>query len=120
MNFDKSMHPSHGPISQMLGETEEELLKEIKVPQLFMPCGNDPPALKKGGLSEQILGDKLKIVEFPNRQHGFTGRGGTFPHTKVRWVYKIYLLYLELTIPGLKEDLEKEIQEALSFFEMHM
>jgi len=96
-----SMHPSHGPISQMLGESEEELLKEIKVPQLFMPCGNDPAELKKGGLSEKILGDKLKIVEFPNRQHGFTGRG-------------------ELTIPGVKEDLEKEIQEALSFFEMHM
>ena len=72
------MHPSHGPISQMLGESEEELLKEIKVPQLFMPCGNDPAELKKGGLSEKILGDKLKIVEFPNRQHGFTGRAGTF------------------------------------------
>ena len=25
-----------------------------------------------------------------------------------------------MTIPGVKEDLEKEIQEALSFFEMHM
>lgn len=77
-NFEPSMHPSHGPISQMLGESEEELLKEIKVPQLFMPCGNDPAELKKGGLSEKILGDKLKIVEFPNRQHGFTGRAGTF------------------------------------------
>ena len=30
------------------------------------------------------------------------------------------ILFLELTIPGVKEDLEKEIQEALSFFEMHM
>ena len=117
MNLGESMHPSHGPISQMLGENEEELLKEIKVPQLFMPCGNDPPSLKKGGLSEQILGDKLKIVEFPNRQHGFTGRGGTLRSDQVE---QSQLLFLELSIPGLKEDLEKEIQEALSFFEMHM
>ena len=35
--------------------------------------------------------------------------------------HNFFLLFLiELTIPGLKEDLEKEIQEALSFFEMHM
>ena len=36
--------------------------------------------------------------------------------------HRIFLLLflIELTIPGLKEDLEKEIQEALSFFEMHM
>ena len=72
------MHPSHGPLGPMVGEDETAMLRAIKCPQLFMPCGNDGDALKKGGLSEQILGDKLKIVEFPNQQHGFTGRGGFF------------------------------------------
>jgi len=32
-----SLHPSHSPIINMLGENEEEILKDIKSPQLFMP-----------------------------------------------------------------------------------
>lgn len=34
-----SLHPSHTPIAAMLLESEEELLKEVKCPQMFMPAG---------------------------------------------------------------------------------
>lgn len=32
-----SLHPSHSPIIDMLGESEENILKDIKCPQMFMP-----------------------------------------------------------------------------------
>ncbi len=32
-----SLHPSHSPIIDMLGESEEDILKDIKCPQMFMP-----------------------------------------------------------------------------------
>jgi len=34
-----SLHPSHTIIAGMLGEDEEQLLKEVKCPQMFMPAG---------------------------------------------------------------------------------
>jgi len=94
-----SMHPSHGILGNILGEEEIDMLRNIKVPQLFMPCGNDPESLKEGGLSSQILKDKLKIIEFPNMQHGFTGRG---------------------ELDKVKKELEQEMNEVLNFLRLHM
>lgn len=96
-----SMHPSHGMLGQILGEKEEDMIKSITCPNLFFPCGNDPDSLKKGGLSEQILGQKLTIIEFPNRQHGFTSRG-------------------DFADSGMKEDLEKAITESIQFLGKHL
>jgi hypothetical protein len=34
-----SLHPSHPILADLLMENEEELLKNVKCPQLFMPAG---------------------------------------------------------------------------------
>merc|ERR1712228_497675 len=62
-----SMHPSHTPLFQMLGEDEKAALEAIKCPQYFMPAGNDGPECKPGGIAEQILKDQLTNCEFSLR-----------------------------------------------------
>jgi len=70
-----SMHPSHSPIWPMVGDDEEELLKLVTCPQLFMPCGQDHENVQAGGLDKKVLGDLLEIEAFPDMQHGWTVRG---------------------------------------------
>ena len=41
-----------------------------------MLLGNDSPNVKSNGLADQILGEKLKIIEFPEMIHGWSIRGG--------------------------------------------
>ena len=41
-----SMHPSHTGICAMLGLDEEDVLKEVKCPQMFMPAGDDHENVK--------------------------------------------------------------------------
>ena len=36
-----SYHPSHSRICELLEESEEELLKNVKCPQMFMPADGD-------------------------------------------------------------------------------
>lgn len=97
-----SMHPSHTPISQLLGESEEDLLKgSLGTPQLFMPAGNDAPEVKPGGLGSQTLGDKLTIIEFPDMVHGWTTRG-------------------DMNRPEVKRDVEKALKEAIAFFKKYV
>ncbi len=78
----------------MLDESEEDILKDIKCPQMFMPgtykyfkltkgtihnffdaAGADDPNVKAGGLGKDILGDGVEIIEFKDMQHGWTVRG---------------------------------------------
>lgn len=43
-----SMHPSHSPIMELLGEDERQVLEDItdNAPQLFMPSGGDHKVLE--------------------------------------------------------------------------
>lgn len=73
-----SAHPSHPRILTSefdINDNEEELLKNVKCPQLFLPAGNDDPNVKHGGLGKKVLQDALEIVEFPDMIHGWTTRG---------------------------------------------
>lgn len=92
-----SMHPSHPNIIKLLGEDEEALLKEISAPQLFCPSKSDSQSVKNGGLGEQILGDQLQIIEFPEMSHGWTVRG-------------------DLSDPKVERDVKKAFDAAIDFF----
>merc|ERR1712002_104797 len=69
-----SIHPSHTKISEILGVDEKTILEQVNCPQLFMPAGNDGDEVKEGGLGRDVLGSKLKIIEFPDMLHGFLCR----------------------------------------------
>jgi len=93
-----SFHPSHSPIAgMMLKESEEELLKSVKCPQLFMPANGDHANTYPGGLGKEVLGDALEIVTFPDMQHGWSIRG-------------------DLSDPKVDRDVKKAFNMALTFF----
>jgi len=96
-----SMHPSHSPISGLVGEEEKDLLDPIRCHQLFMPAGQDHANVKPGGLGAKILGNKLEIVEYPEMAHGWTTRG-------------------DVAIANVKRDVKKAINEAIAFFKKHV
>ena len=74
-----SVHPSHTGISGAMGVDERAILEQVRreevskfapnrtvgpqvrCPQLFLPAGNDGETVKKGGLADRVLGDKLKV-----------------------------------------------------------
>merc|ERR1711892_649924 len=70
-----SMHPSHPTALASAGDDEKAVLELIKAPQLFLVEGDAGDSVKTGGLSEQVLGDKLTVVEFPDMSHGWTVGG---------------------------------------------
>ena len=96
-----SFHPSHSPIAGMLSESEEEILKNVKCPQMFMPADGDHPNTYPGGLGKNILNDALEIVPFPDMKHGWTTRG-------------------DLSDPKVDRDLQKALNMALTFFTKYL
>ncbi len=92
-----SMHPSHPNLLKLLEEDETELLKSIKSPQMFLPSETDAESVKANGLSKQILGDSLEIVEFNYMKHGWTVRG-------------------DLSDPVVERDVKKAFNLVLAFF----
>ena len=52
-------------------------------------------SVKTGGLSEQVLGDKLTVVEFPDMSHGWTVGGDLDDPNVARDVAKAKELVLE-------------------------
>ena len=120
-----SFHPSHSPISGLLGESEEEILKNVKCPQIFMPAEGDHENTYPGGLGrklfinnsskiimssflkiykfigKKVLGDSLEIVTFPDMKHGWTTRG-------------------DMSDPKVDRDVKKALNLALSFFTKYM
>lgn len=96
-----SMHPSHSPIMALLGENEEDTLKGIKPPQLMMPSRTDSPNVKTDGLAQRVLGDRVRILEFPEMDHGWTVRGN-------------------LSLPAVERDVHKAVAAAIAFFESHL
>ena len=57
-----SFHPSHSPISGLLGESEEEILKNVKCPQIFMPAEGDHENTYPGGLGRLFINNSSKII----------------------------------------------------------
>merc|ERR1712133_180732 len=96
-----STHPSHTRISALLGVDERSLLEQVRCPQLFQPAGNDGPEVKVGGLGEQILGDKLQIIEFPDMIHGFLARG-------------------DMEKAEVARDVKKAVENIVTFFKAHV
>ena len=47
----------------------------LRGPQLFMPAGNDPAAVKTGGELVNALGDRVAVHEYPDMAHGWVPRG---------------------------------------------
>ena len=76
-------------------------MKDIKCPQLYLPSENDSETVKKDGLSKQILGDALEIVEFPDMKHGWTIRG-------------------DLNEKYVDRDVKKAFNLVLSFFKKYL
>ena len=91
----------------VLNENEEEILKNVKSPQMFLPSRSDkdsvklvaqmPNGTKIIGLGKQILGDGVEIIEFPDMSHGWTTRG-------------------DLSDPIVERDVKKAFNFVISFF----
>ena len=58
--------------------------------------------MKKGGLAQEVLGDALEIVEFPDMLHGWTVRGDLKSSKRV------------------ERDVKKAFNLVLSFFKKYM
>ena len=81
----------------ILEENEEEILKEVKSPQMFLPARSDKDSVKMNGLGKKILGDGVEIIEFPDMSHGWTTRG-------------------DLSDPKVERDVKKAFNFVISFF----
>ena len=66
-----------------------------------MPAAQDHINTKPGGLGEQVLGDRLQIVEFPDMKHGWTVRG-------------------DLAMEGVKRDVAKAVELAVQHFKKYL
>jgi len=99
-----SFHPSHPRISAAMGEDEKALLEAVKVPQLFLPAGNDGETVKEKGLADGIFkksGVELVIKEFPESAHGWSIRG-------------------DLSSPTVARDVRQAVDLAKQFFQKHL
>jgi len=96
-----SFHPSHSPISGIIGDNEEEILKSVKCPQIFMPANGDHENTYPNGLGQKILGSALEIVTFPDMQHGWSIRG-------------------DMSDPKVDRDVKKAFNLTLTFFGKYM
>ena len=119
-----SYHPSHSRICELLEESEEELLKNVKCPQIFMPADGDHANNFPNGLGilkllihiyfsktyeelyfqktgKKVLDDVLEVVTFPDMKHGWVTRG-------------------DMSDSKVERDVQKGINLALSFFAKYM
>lgn len=101
MKVGVSMHPSHTALSGLLGEKEKDLLCCVKCPQLFMPAGNDAAETKPEGLGQQVLGNKLTIIEFNDMMHGWTTKG-------------------DMSDAKVNRDVHKALKDAVEFITKHI
>jgi len=74
-----SLHPSL-QIVHRFGEKLEELVENVKSPQLLLPAGNDDAHSKKEGevikiLRKKPFGGECAVEEFPAMKHGWVTRG---------------------------------------------
>jgi dienelactone hydrolase len=100
-----SFHPSWLAEQFVNGEGALETMAEaISVPQLLCAAGNDPPAVREGGVVEVILkakpgvGEHCTVVDFPEMIHGWVCRGN-------------------LEDPATKEAVDKAWRVAIDFIQ---
>jgi dienelactone hydrolase len=98
-----SWHPSHTPISGLVGEDPKIMISKVAAPQLIMTSATDAPEDRKGGEHIKILEENagVELVEFPDMQHGWTVRG-------------------DMSDPAVKRDVLKAIKETLEFLKKHL
>ena len=99
-----SVHPSTriGPL--LWSETEGDMARAVKAPQLLLPAGNDPENLKTGGeIVEIIRGSGLacETHEFPDMSHGWSIRG-------------------DATDPAVARDVRAAVEKVCTFFKAHL
>ncbi len=66
-----------------------------------MPAGSDHANVKPDGLGENVLKERLQIVEFPEMRHGWTTRG-------------------DLSSAAVERDVKKAIDLAIKHFDKHL
>lgn len=92
-----SFHPSHPGLFETVEESEEEILKDVKCHQVFMPANGDHPNTFPDGLGKKVLVDALQVIPFLDMQHGWSVRG-------------------DLDDPKVKRDVERCFNLALATF----
>ena len=72
-----SCHPSLKVGQMFLGESEEDQVKTVKCPQMFLPAANDPDHYKDGTLKALVeaTGNACVTHEFKEMKHGWVPRG---------------------------------------------
>ena len=72
-----SCHPSLKVGQMFLGESEEDQVKTVKCPQMFLPAANDPDHYKDGTLKALVeaTGHACVTHEFKEMKHGWVPRG---------------------------------------------
>ena len=107
-----------------MGEEEKSLLSGVQCAQLFMPAGADSPSCKAGGLAQEVLGDLLEVVEFPDMEHGWSIRGGQSCQSQqlrtVQCSVLNFLYILDMKDPAVERDVKKTITGTLEFFAKHL
>ena len=83
----------------------DKLAESVKVPQLLLAAGDDPPFVKPNGSVHKILqgradiGAKSNVVEFPDMNHGWVHRGDlAVPATKTA----VMKSWHDLALPFIK------------------
>lgn len=71
-----SVHPSVAAMATRFGESEPDLLGQVRCPQLVLASADEPRRWKPGGSSERLLsGVGCRFEVFPEMKHGFMPRG---------------------------------------------
>lgn len=69
-------HPSTRLESVAFGGDELEMMRQVQMPILLMPAGNDSPDIKEGGaVAEAARAKGGSVREFSRMQHGWVSRG---------------------------------------------
>ncbi|TMW63095.1 hypothetical protein Poli38472_002036 [Pythium oligandrum] len=74
-----SFHPTWVVENILKGDgAVDKLAEAVKVPQLLLAAGDDPPFVRENGSVHTILkarGDASNVIDFPDQNHGWVHRG---------------------------------------------
>ena len=86
-----------------LDEDEEDQVKTVKCPQMFLPAGNDPAHYKDGTLKAivEATGNACVCHEFKEMAHGWVPRG-------------------DASKPEVARDVAAALDMAAGFFRSHL
>lgn len=96
-----SPHPSTKIEKLVFGMDEDLMFSKVSMPFLLMPAGDDPDNLKPGSdRVKKLEGAGGGSVPFESMRHGWVSRG-------------------DLSIPDVKENVEKALTQISAFIEKH-